>query len=390
MASELVRVVDWGGGVGNPFGSGPYLVVPSDHNIARFSLLTKRGNIEIEAWFTARAPKEQEPTIPESEWPFTYRWMPTVRFGGRWLSTPVPLFPNGKPDVFLTAFADPSLLGTWLVARLLGVKGALYMEKTSPAWSRRSRLKEALKRRIVPLADGVLTQGPDGAGYARSYGAARNRIHCARHGISIEVFNDAFNARSQNRRESREQLGLKGITYIYVGRLWTGKGVDDLIEAFASVSEHYPEKVSLLLAGSGPDEGRFRRRAADSGAKGIVFAGRVPPSRISAMYCAADVFVFPSLGDTYGIVIDEAMASHLPVIAATSIGEVGVRVIDGKNGYLIAPNNSVALADRMERFVRNPDLITSMGAESWKQISSHTLDQWAGDFERAVEQIAAG
>ena len=139
------------------------------------------------------------------------------------------------------------------------------------------------------------------------------------------------------------ELGLVGTTFINVGRLWWGKGLDYLIEAYAAIEARHRGKVSLLLVGSGPEEYRLRQRAHYLGCDKVTFQAHVRDSaRLAAMYTAADVFVFPSLGDPYGLVLDEAMACHLPIIASAAIAEVHSRVQEGVNGFVVPGADSDA------------------------------------------------
>jgi glycosyltransferase involved in cell wall biosynthesis len=389
MTDRLLHVIDWGGCIGHPFGTGPYVPVPNDLAVARLNLLAKRRNLNVEAWFTAHAPNESAFKVPESEWAFAHRWVPTIFFPGGRISAPIPLFPNGKPDVFLSSYAEPSLLVVWMIARLRGVKGAIYQMATSPAWVHRTRLKEAVKHTVIPMADGILVPGPDGARYMTKYGAAPNRIHLVRYGLAVETWdNDRMLARPE-RHSLRLELGLSGTTFIYVGRLWAGKGLDYLIEAFAAIEARHRGKVSLLVVGSGPDEPRFRQRVRDLGCRSVTFHAHVrDTARLAAMYGAADVFVFPSLGDPYGLVLDEAMACHLPIIASAAIAEVHSRVQEGVNGFIVPGGDSQALANRMQRFVGDPELAIRMGECSRQLVAQSTLDLWANDFETAIERIA--
>ena len=200
ITDRLLHVIDWGGCIGHPFGTGPYVPIPNDLAVAKLNLLAKRRNLNVEVWFTAHAPNESAPKLPESEWEFRRRWVLTAFFPGGRVSVPIPLFPNGKPDVFLSSYAEPSLLAVWMIARQAGVTCALYQMATSSTWVHRTRLKEAIKRRVIPMADGILVPGADGAGYVTKYGAAPNRIHRVRYGLAVETWdNDRRLARAERR-----------------------------------------------------------------------------------------------------------------------------------------------------------------------------------------------
>jgi len=119
----------------------------------------------------------------------------------------------------------------------------------------------------------------------------------------------------------------------------------------------------------------------------VKLAGFRQRAELPRMYAAGDVFVFPTLGDPYGLVVDEAMAAGLPVISTTAAGEIGERVVDGVNGYLVPPNDPGALAAAMRRLAGDPALRHQMGVRSAEMIAPFTPDSWARAFEEAVEAI---
>lgn len=180
---------------------------------------------------------------------------------------------------------------------------------------------------------------------------------------------------------------MRGCVFVYVGRLWYGKGVQYLVDAFAEVQRRAPGEVSLLLVGDGPDEAALRERCA--GLANVVFAGFRQKPELPRFLAAADVFVFPTLGDPYGLVVDEAMACGLPVISTTAAGEIRERVDHGENGYLVPPADSMALARRMLELAEQPGLREAMGALAAQSVASHTAEGWAQDFERLVERLLA-
>ena len=179
------------------------------------------------------------------------------------------------------------------------------------------------------------------------------------------------------------------MTFIYVGRLWWGKGLGYLLDAFAHAQEAFKDEMSLLLVGDGPEEGDLRRQAAERGIRNVIFAGFHQKPELPKFYAASDVFVFPTLGDPYGLVVDEAMACSLPVISTRAAGEIRDRIEDGINGYIVPPENPSALAERMLELTRNAELRDKMGKSSYEKIKDHTPDKWARDFERIMESLLA-
>jgi glycosyltransferase involved in cell wall biosynthesis len=185
-------------------------------------------------------------------------------------------------------------------------------------------------------------------------------------------------------------MGIHGVTFIYVGRLWWGKGINHLIEAFHTVQQQSEETVTLMLVGDGPEESKLRQQCVDIGVRNVLFTGFKQKSELPIYYAIADVFVFPTFGDPYGLVVDEAMACSLPIISTDAAGEIHSRVEEGVNGYIVPSKDSAALANRMLLLAKNSALRKHMGAASAVKISDHTPEKWAEDFELIVRSVLDG
>ena len=133
----------------------------------------------------------------------------------------------------------------------------------------------------------------------------------------------------------RRRLGLpeKSPILLYVGRLAREKNIDMLLRALYAAVQVAPE-VILLLVGEGDEERSLRRLADRLNLAGRVrFVGPVPHQAVGRWYRAADLFVFPSVSETQGLVVLEAMAHGLPVLAVRSIGTSDF-IEDGVTGAL--------------------------------------------------------
>lgn len=250
--------------------------------------------------------------------------------------------------------------------------------------------KEWLKRAVLPSAFATIGAGEDGRAYAMRYGVPAPRALSLIHVIDVEHFASGRDQAWEDRDQIRTRLGLKSITFIYVGRLWWGKGIGYLLEAFDEVQRRSASEVSLLLVGDGPEETRLRQICRDRRISNVVFAGFHQKPELPYYYAAADVFVFPTIGDPYGLVVDEAMACSLPVISTSAAGEIHDRVEECVNGYIVPPEDSAILADRMLRLASNPALRERMGKASFEKIAGHTPERWAKDFEQIIESLLKG
>lgn len=162
-------------------------------------------------------------------------------------------------------------------------------------------------------------------------------------GINLELF-------FQGDPGVKAQRTTKNI--IFVGRLHSVKGVQYLIEAMKQIHDEMPD-VTLLLVGEGSERNYLEHLTAMSGLSGCIdFIGRVPHEAIAEYMNRSDIFVLPSISESFGMVNVEAMACGLPVVASR-VGGIPDIVTDNVNGYLVEPGNSEAIAEKVLILLRN-------------------------------------
>lgn len=359
--------------------------LPAPYMVDRFNAVERRGNLSFEAWFSGRNHSERNWIVNESDWMFPYRYLPSLAWGDRRFSFPTALLSQSPPQLLVSLYSDPGfVLGTSL-ARSRGIRTAFWTEVTFDAWIRRRRWKETLKRGLFSRIDGAIVPGPDGRRFALRYGTPEIRIHHVGQSIDVGQFASGTATTASQRQRMRDHLGVKGTVFLYVGRLSRGKGLDVLLDAFGVLSRTSSTPVSLLIVGEGAEASRLKARCREEGLKDVVFVGYLP--ELTQAYGCADVFVFPTLGDPYGLVVDEAMASSLPVVSTRSAGEITLRIKDGVNGFLVPAGNSAELLDRMQLLAVDADARARMGHESFARVSGNTPDAWAARFEAAAIRI---
>ena len=193
-----------------------------------------------------------------------------------------------------------------------------------------------------------------------------------REGVDIQRF-----------RPSLPPVGLPtdGPRILYVGRLDARKGLPVLIQAYALVRQRVPE-ARLIVVGKGPLEAQAHSLATKLGvADRISFQGFVPNEILPRYYVSADVYCAPTLGgEAFGIVLLEAMASGIPVIASRITGYNEV-VEDGKNGLLILPAAPGTLADTITKVLGDRELRSRLIAGGLRSAESHDWSKVAGEME---------
>jgi len=164
--------------------------------------------------------------------------------------------------------------------------------------------------------------------------------------------------------------------FLHVGRMAAEKGVEVILEAYALARSRLPEgAVHLVVAGAGPRAEALRARGSD----GITFLGNLDRQLVlPRLYASADAFVFASTTETLGLVVLEAMASGLPVIA-TPAGGVADHLRDGVNGISFPARDAAALATEMVTLVLDRPRAATLGAGA--RATAERLD-WERELDR--------
>lgn len=189
------------------------------------------------------------------------------------------------------------------------------------------------------------------------------------------------------------------INILFVGRLDGRKGFRCLLESFMLLKPQYPY---LKLTVIGPFDPKtctpYQKMAQDQGVTAIDFVGYVSPERLPDFYHQADIFCAPSVGfESFGIVLLEAMAAGLPVVASDIAGYRSV-VTHGQEGLLVPPGRPRYLAIALRQLIDDPALRDELGQQgrqkarlySWDGIVEQTLALYSYTIEckqRSAQQI---
>lgn len=256
--------------------------------------------------------------------------------------------------------------------------------RNEPSWQR--TLTRPAVGYMVRHSDAWASYGSASADYLVELGAERSRVvpayHCIDNGRFLELA-----ARARPRVEAeRAALGLTGRTVVlFVGRMLERKGGDDLIDALA-LRERDGAKLALVMVGDGPMRGAWQRRAAEKlRATEVRFLGNRPLDELPLFYQLADVFVLPSLEEVWGLVLNEAELSGLPVIASSACGATTDLVEPGVNGYRVAPGDVEALAATLGEITADPARMRRMGDESRRIVERCTPHKLAAALVTAAE-----
>jgi peptidoglycan/xylan/chitin deacetylase (PgdA/CDA1 family) len=163
------------------------------------------------------------------------------------------------------------------------------------------------------------------------------------------------------------------------------KGIDILLKACQQLSDM---RWRLTLVGEGPLrtalEREFRNRFTHDR---VIFRGEIPYEKRVDAFVGQNVFLFPSRWDGWGMVVPEALAAGLPVVATNQVISAHEFIKNEINGFIIPSEDICALADKMAYFIRHPEVIPQMSTEARKSLANYKAEIGAGKLVRFIADI---
>ncbi len=201
-------------------------------------------------------------------------------------------------------------------------------------------------RQVVALSEGlkmtVLRTAPN------------QQIEVIPNGVETDIFRPMY-----SKEPSNSKLRL-----ITVSRLINRKGIDHILEALAKLNG---KKIKLLIVGTGNYENVLKKTCLELGLNDVVsFYGYCQRERLPELYNKSDVFILPSLAESFGIVFTEAMACELPIIAGRTGGVP--ELVKNENGILVEPGNVEEIKDAITRMKDSVEMRINMGKENRKRV----------------------
>lgn len=197
----------------------------------------------------------------------------------------------------------------------------------------------------------------------RVFQLPEDKLKIIPNGVNPKFFR--YDPATNCKRESYASFNEK-IVY-YVGRLVPEKGVQVLLDAIPKIL-HYQPNTKFIIAGKGPFEGELKQQAARLGiSHRIYFTGYVDDATRNCLYHYADVAVFPSLYEPFGIVALEAMAARTPVVVSDSggLGEIINHRVNGMKAYT---GNANSLADCILHCLMDPTSARDMEKRAYRDV----------------------
>jgi len=363
----------------------------SPYRIPVFNALARQKAIELHVIFLAETdPTQRHWLVYKDEIEFSYEVLPSWR--RRWSTSHILLNRGmwaalerfGPDSILCGGYNYPAFWEALVWAKFHSTHFAAWIESTSRDQRSPNVLAEFVKRGFIHNCSAFAVPGKSAFEYVRSMGVPVERIHTAPNAVDNQRFANLARSTREREAQCRAELGLPPRYFVYAGRVTREKGVFNLLEAYTRLEPELRSQVGLVLVGEETAKNELMQNAAKVSPGKVIFPGFTQRDQLAAFYALAEVLVFPTLSDTWGLVVNEAMACGLPIIASDVAGCVSDLVQHGENGCVVPSADVAKLAEAMAAFARDPHLASRMGQRSARLIEHFTPECCAAGLATAV------
>lgn len=372
---------------------------PIQYQVPLFQAVERAGALDFEVAYIQRPDARQQGAGfgVAFEWDIPllegYRWRMADGVAGRgglegfaatWLRHPVQLLRRLQPDVLvLTGWHALPLVQLLLAARCLGI--SVVMRGEANALRRRAWRARVAHRMVLAMCRAFLCIGKVNEEFYRGNGVQPSRLFPAPYFVDNARFHAAAEQLEPGRDELRARWGIRSdaVCFLYAGKLEPKKRVFDLLAALERACTRTTAPIHVLVVGTGAlmDEARD---FVETRKLPVHFAGFLNQTEMPAAYVAADALVLPSdYGETWGLVVNEAMACGRPALVSDRVGCGPDLIIPGQTGDTFPFGDVDALSQRLADWAQDPGRLEAMGARARQRVTE------GYSVERAVEGLHA-
>lgn len=296
-----------------------------------------------------------------------------------------------RPDaVLVNGWGAKTCLQALWACRRLGipclVRGEANLLRPRAAW------KHVLHRLLMRQYDAFLAIGSANRDFYRFHRCREDRLFWSPYSVDNGYFAGQAALRAGRRGDLRAAFGIPpaAVVFLFAGKLEEKKHPADLLEAVSRLPADLVARAHVLIAGEGPRRAECEQMARERSLP-AVFAGFLNQSRLPDAYAVADVLVLPSdAGETWGLVVNEAMASGRPAVVSRAAGCCADLVAEGQTGQAFNLRDVHGLSGILAEYLREPGLAVRQGLAAAAHIRRFGYEIAAAGIADAVAACALG
>jgi len=254
-------------------------------------------------------------------------------------------------------------------------------------------LKQIVLRGLFKLVHGFFYIGEENKKFYLYYGVPESKLYFAPYAVDNNRFIAEAKKLKFSKNKLKNKLGIKEKqkVILFSGKLVSGKRPMDLILAH---KELINKKIKngilnpvLVFMGNGPLKPELEKYIKKNNLRDVHFVGFKNQNEMPEFYAMADIFVLPSAGETWGLVVNEAMCFNLPVIVSDAVSCGRDLIIQGGNGYIYPVGDKILLSEYLGKILSSQKVVRDMGKKSFEIISKWNFDEDINIIISAINKI---
>lgn len=276
-----------------------------------------------------------------------------------------------NPDVLIIGgYSYPAYWAGFFWAKLFRKKIILWSSSNKED-RRRFFLKEKLKGFFIRRCDAANVYGKKSKDYLVKFGMKKNTVLIMGNTTDNSFYHNETIKLKEKRDELCNQFGIPPHNFLYIGRFSQEKNVLYLLAAFNELAPEHSD-WGLILVGNGPQKNKIVDYIKINDIKNVYMPGFKQKQEIPQYLAASDVLILPSISEPWGLVVNEAMASGLPVLVSKQCGCYPDIVKEEVNGFSFDPFNNKELFFIMKNITDKKHDLEKMGENSLEIIKDYT------------------
>lgn len=362
----------------------------SPYRIPVFNEIAKNPEIDLTVFFLAETEPDRSWRVEKEKIRFRYEVLPGVRIP-LWGRFPVFFNPGmasrlkeKDPDIIICGgYHHPSSFLALRYAQKYKKWFLLWCESHAESIREKYFPFNFYRNRFIRACDGFIVPGRKSLDFIQSFGINGGKGWIAPNAVDNHLFSEGAEASREKAEANKKKRGFPSKVILYVGRLVDSKGIPVLLKAFHAISNRWND-VGLVLVGEGRDKKKYMNFCKLRCLENVFFEGFKQQQELPFYYALADLFVLPSLREEWGLVLNEAVASGLPLIATDVTGGAYDLIDEGKNGFRVPAGDVDLLQQRILTILNNPQLKSDMREYSKRKSEQFSPVRCAQGFANAI------
>ncbi|HSA85281.1 MAG TPA: glycosyltransferase family 4 protein [Nitrospira sp.] len=295
-----------------------------------------------------------------------------------------------QPDIVLSGGFAVANVTAYLYCKLFGKRYVQWGELTLMDGAEHSVLRRSIRRLLVGGADGYIASSQAAREAFIHYGADADAILAATMPFEAEALHERVHMWRETFRSTPAHESYARPVLMSVGQLIPRKGFEELFAIYREVNKVRPD-VTLLIVGDGPCREQYEKLTRRERWAHVRFLGHLQGDDLARCFALADLFVFPTRYDAYGLVLAEAMAAELPVLSSLYAVATRDLVDEGTTGFAIEPEKTTESSNTLLKVLAMSDERRhAIGRAAYARVRSCDTGPTADRMVRFLRAIVYG